>query len=154
MENKGLLFHEICVFRFSVLLRGNEVLEPLWWAYYPSGSGNLLIIMDWLIIMNWSVGPVVAAEGLMGWWVGRTEAISLADAVWVGVLEELVLRTACISGRGPWGCMGVCSGWAAGRNWARSRLSTKRCRSRLVYCWWSAHKSKGSPVELDGRGFA
>lgn len=76
----------------SVLLRRNKVLEPLWWAYYPPGSGNLLIIMDWRRIAD----LLALWLHLWGCWVGLAEAVSLAVAVQVGILEELVLRPASV----------------------------------------------------------
>ena len=39
---------------------------------------------------------MAAAVGVVGWWVGLAEAVSLAVAVWMGILEELVLRAASV----------------------------------------------------------
>ena len=39
---------------------------------------------------------MAAAVGVMGWWVGLAEAVSLAVAERVGILEEQVLRAASV----------------------------------------------------------
>ena len=91
----------------SVLLRRNKVFEPLWWVYYLPRSGNLLMIMDWRRIAD-LVGPVAAAVGVVGWWVGLAEAVPLAVAVQVGILEELVLRATSVEeGEVAWECVQV-----------------------------------------------
>lgn len=66
-----------------------------------------------------SVGPVVAAEGVAGSWVIRAEAILLAVALWVGILEELVLRAG--GGEVAWECVQVGRLHATGPSCSRAR---------------------------------
>lgn len=79
---------------------------------------------------------MVAAVGVVRWWVGLAEAVSLAVAVRVGILEELVLRAASVEeGEVVRECVQVGQLDAIEPSCGRVRNCPYRCcRSGELYC--------------------